>query len=165
MNSKPFRLIRPWFARKARSTSVPKMTQSKPMYNTRLSSTLIGCLRFCRRVKRSRRKNRGIQGSMDSRPFQLLRHFFARKARSTPDPKMIRSKAMYNPRLLSTLIERLRLCRGVARLEVQNQGIQGSMDSRPFRLIRPKFACKARSAPYPKMIQTEVKYNLGFQAL
>jgi hypothetical protein len=35
---------------------------------------------------------------------------------------MIQSKAMYNPQVSAALIECLRLCRSVARLEVQKSG-------------------------------------------
>jgi hypothetical protein len=46
MDSRPFRLIRPWFAGKARFRTDPKMIQSKAMYNLQLSSSLIRCLRL-----------------------------------------------------------------------------------------------------------------------
>jgi hypothetical protein len=70
-------------------------------------------------------KNRGIQGSMDSWPFRLIRPWFACKAKSTPVPKMIQSSAMLKPRLLWTLIGCLRLCRGVVRPKVQKSGHSG----------------------------------------
>jgi hypothetical protein len=38
---------------------------------------------------------------------------------------MIQSKGMYNPQLSGILIECLRLCRGVARLEVLKSGHSG----------------------------------------
>ena len=106
------------------------------------------------RDKAQSAKDRGFPGSMGSRPFQLIRPWFACKARSTPDPKMPQSKAMYNPRLSGTLIGCLRFCRGVVRPKVQNRSFPGSMGSRPFQLIRPWFVCKARSTPIPKMTQS-----------
>ena len=156
MDFRPFRLIRPKFACKARSTPDRKMIQSKMMYYPWLTGTLIGCLRLCRGVARLEMQNRGIPGSIDFRPFRLIRPKFACKTRLTPDPQMIQSKAIYNPPLSDTLIGCLRLCRGVIRPKVQNRGIPGSMGSRPFLLIRPWFACKASSTPIQRCDSTKL---------
>ena len=39
-----------------------------------------------------------------------------------------------------------------------NQGLHRSMDSRPFRPFRPRFALKAGSNPDPKLIQSKIMY-------
>ena len=67
---------------------------------------------------------------------------------------------MHNPRLLVILIGCLLLCHVVARPKVQKSGHNGINDSRPFRLIRPWFACNARSTPYPKMIKSMAMYRV-----
>ena len=122
---RPFQLIRPWFACKARSTPDPKMIQSKGMFNPQFLGTFNGYLRLWRGVVGPRCKNQGIPGSIDFRPFQLICPWFACEARSTPDPKMIKSKAKYNPWLSGTLTGCLQLCRGVARLEVHKSRHSG----------------------------------------
>ena len=62
MDSRPFRLIRPKFACKARSTPDPKMIQSSEMYKFYVLGNLIECLRFCRGVARPK-----VQKSWHSR--------------------------------------------------------------------------------------------------
>ena len=40
-----------------------------------------------------------------------------------------------------------------------SQGFHGSMDSRPFRSYRPRFACKVDSSPDPTMTQPKAMYK------
>ena len=162
----PFRLIRPKFAGKAISSPNLKMIQSTAIYNPGLSDTPIGCLRLCRGVERLEVQKSGHSGINVFRPFRLIRPKFACKARSTPEPKMIQSKAMYSLHLSGTLIGCLRLCRGVLQGSMSdNPDIQGSMDSRPFRLILPWFACKSSLTPETKIIQYKAITRLGFRTI
>ena len=50
-------------------------------------------------------------------------------------------------------------CLGTAH-SVNNQGVRGSMDARPFRPYRPRFARKLRFRHDPKMTQRKAMYNL-----
>ena len=125
MDYRPFRLTRPKFACKARSTPDPKTIQSKAMYIHRLSGTLIECLRFCRGVETpqvQKSSHSGINGfpAISADP-SLVRVQRKLNTCSKHDPV----QAMYNSRLSGTLIRCLRLCRGVARFEVKKSGHSG----------------------------------------
>ena len=134
------------------------MIQSKAIYSPLLLGSLIGCMRLCRGVAMPKVEKSGHYEINGFPAISADSSLVAFKVRSTPVLKMIQSKVMYNSRLSVTLIGYLHLSRGVAKKMCDNQDIQGSMDSRPFRLIRPWFACKARSTPDPEMMQSKAIY-------
>ena len=122
------------------------------------SDRRVACIRW--REKAQVVEKHGCHGPIDSRPFRSVLPRCATETRLSHVPKLIQSKAMYEPMILRTLIGGMRAYGGVGRLKsFKKQGFHRPMDSRPFRAFRPRCATETRLKPGPQLVQSKATHT------